>query len=311
MSGFQSPQLLTDLYRDLRDRRLLPLVLVLVVGLAVVPMALSSKQRSTPPPASPPVAPVAKKSNAPSTPVVVSDPGLRDYRRRLKGDTPKDPFVQQFTAPTGLGGAQLSQTGGSSTSTTSTSTDTAGAVSPASSSGTTSTSTSLPSGGSPGSEPSTRTSSEREIKLVFYRLKLRTGQVGGEMKTQDEVPPLSSLPSESVPALAFLGVTMDSDLNAKRAFFLVSNDVSLITGDGACVLGDPCQLLALKPRQHVDLVWSDGLTYRVKLLRFGRHVRDKPAAQLGGDDGSSSGQRSSPDQGGWGARKPAGRYFTF
>ena len=301
MSGFQSPQLLTDLYRDLRDRRLLPLVLVLVVGLVIVPIALSSSPQSAAPPAAAPPAPVVKKSNAPNVQVVVSDPGLRDYRRRLRGDLPKDPFVQEFTAPTGLAAAQLTQTAGSTSSTAGTSTPTTGTVSPPSSSGTTSTSGSLPSGSSTGSQPSTRTSSASQTKLVFYRLKLRSGQVGGEMKAQDEVPPLSSLPSEAVPALAFLGATMGSDLSPKRAFFLVSNNVSLITGDGACVVGSPCQLLALKPDQHVDLTWTDGLTYRVKLLKFERHVRDKPPAQLGDQSGSSSVQSGSPTEGRSGA----------
>ena len=41
MKNLESPQILSDLYRDLRDRRLLPLVVVLIVGIAVVPIALA------------------------------------------------------------------------------------------------------------------------------------------------------------------------------------------------------------------------------------------------------------------------------
>jgi hypothetical protein len=287
MSGFQSPQLLTDLYRDLRDRRLLPLVVVLVVGLAIVPMALSSSPPSPAPQAAVPAAPVAKRSTVPAVPVVRSDPGLRDYRRRLQGDLPKDPFVQQFTAASGLAGAQLSPIGGSSSATGSTTTPTTS--SETTSSGTTSTSGPVSSGDVTGSQPAIPTASPTETKLVFYRVKIRTGQVGGELKVQDEVPPLRSLPGGPVPALGFLGATMDSGLNPKRAFFLVSNSASLTGGDGTCVVGSPCQLLALKPGQYVDLAWTDGLTYRVKLVKFRRHVRDKPLAQLGDQSASPSG----------------------
>jgi hypothetical protein len=281
VTAFQSPQLLSDLYRDLRDRRLLPLVLVLVVGLVIVPMALSSKAKTIPP-ASP--VPVAQKSNAPSTPVVVSNPGVRDYHRRLR-DTPKDPFVSPFTTSnlTGGGGTPLTDTSGGSSST-----DSSGAVSSASSSDTASTINSLPTGSSLGAQPVT-TQSDTGTKVVFYRLKLRTGQVGGTMTAQDEVGPLSSVPSQSVPALGFLGTTMDSDLTPKRAYFLVSNSVSLVTGDATCVFGSPCQMLALKPGQHADLTWVDGLSYRVKLLKFERHVRDNPPSQLGDQTGASSG----------------------
>jgi hypothetical protein len=274
MSGFQSPQLLTDLYRDLRDRRLLPLVLVLVVGLAVVPIALSSKSSSAPP-ASPSQAAVAKQSNAPPTQVVISDPGLRDYRRRLSGD-PKDPFVQLFTAPSGDGtsGGEASATGVSSAE----GAGDAGAVSPGSSDAT-------PAGDS----TTVQTQVETDTKVVFYRLKVRTGQVGGEMKTRDEVGPSTQLPSKAVPALAFLGANFNGDLEAQRAYFMVSNGVSTISGDGICSLGDPCQLLSIKPGQYADFVWTDGLVYRVKLLAFQRHVRDQVPGEFGADGGSGEG----------------------
>jgi hypothetical protein len=281
MSGFQSPQLLTDLYRDLRDRRLLPLVLVLVVGLAVVPMALSSKAKNAPAPAPQPPLPVAKKSKVPSTQVVVSNPSLRDFRDRLKGDSPKDPFVQLFPPPPS--GDAAGSSAASAASPSSSSADTTATTPPT-------TTTSPPSGGSTGSQPTTGSSSPSETKLVNYRVKIRTGQVGSELKVQDEVGPLWSLPGGSVAALAFIGVTMDSDLNPKRAFFLVSNNATVVGGDSACVVGSPCQVLTLKLDQYVDVTWTDRLTYRVKLLKFRRHIRDRPPAQLGNQtDVASSG----------------------
>ena len=283
MSGFQSPQLLADLYRDLRDRRLLPLALVLVVGIAVVPMALSSSRSNPAPSAAAPTPSVAKKSSAPAVRVIAANPGLRDYRRRLQGDTPKDPFVQEFTAPAGLAAAQLSQSG-SSTSTTQSSTGTSSTGSSSSSTGSAGSVTGTSeSGAAPGSEVTTspQVRTQTETKVVFYRLKLLTGQVGSELKVQDEVGPLASLPGGSVRALAFIGATMGSNLNPKRAFFLVSNSATVVGGDSACVVGSPCQILTLKLGQYVDVTWTDGLTYRVKLLKFRRHVRDRPPAQLG------------------------------
>jgi hypothetical protein len=100
MSQFQSPQALTDLYRDLRDRRLLPLVVVLVVGMAVVPIALSSSPEGAAPAAPLPGA-AAVKSNVPEEQIVIANPGVRDYQRRLDGETPVDPFVQKFVTPLG------------------------------------------------------------------------------------------------------------------------------------------------------------------------------------------------------------------
>jgi hypothetical protein len=322
MSGFQSPQVLTDLYRDLRDRRLLPLVLVLVLGLVIVPIALSSPPKSAAPQAPETDAAVPAKSSLPAPQVVLSDPGVRDYRRRLEGDAPTDPFVQQFRDALGSGTDQLEaaaagvSTGGLTEAPTSeptpglTAEGKAGAAA-AQEAQSESTST----GGSTESQPGAETTSKSGSKVVFYRLKVRTGEVGGKMKTQDEVGPSSSLPSKSVPGLAFLGATLDSNLNAKRAFFLVSNSVSAISGDGQCSFGNPCQLMALKPGQYVDVVWSDGLQYRVKLLEFERHTRDNPgntgavdnppAGRRGSSSGGDSTDRKAP------GRKSASQHFIF
>lgn len=277
MSGFQSPQLLTDLYRDLRDRRLLPLVLVLVVGIAVVPIALSSKATTRAPVPPPPATAVAKSSNAPPTEVVVSDPGLRDYRRRLSGDTPKDPFAQLFQASSTDESAAPSDLGASSA--TPLGTD---AVSTATSGG-------AVGGTTDGGSTTVETRVETDTKVVFYRLKVRTGEVGGEMKTKDEVGPSAQLPSEAVPALVFLGANFNGDLEAQRAYFMVSNGVSSITGDGVCSLGDPCQLLSIKPGQSADFVWTDGRVYRIKLLAFQRHVRDQVPGDFVAGSGSGNG----------------------
>jgi hypothetical protein len=72
------------------------------------------------------------------------------------------------------------------------------------------------------------------------------------------------LPSSSTPVIAFLG----TNEGGNRAFFLVSTDVTAVTGDGACLTTTPsCQFLTLKEGQVESFDYApDTLTYRLKLL---------------------------------------------
>jgi hypothetical protein len=275
MTSFQSPEMLTDLYRDLRDRRLMPLVVVLLVGIAVVPMALSSSGQPAAPSVAPP-SPVAQKSKAPAQQVVVSDPGVRDYKRRLRDDSPADPFVQKFVSPpAGTGATQSAAPGSTSSASTSTGAGAApetGSTAPP------------PSGGS-APQPQT------ESRFYQYRIKVRAGKLGEDLKVYDSVGGLKKLPSDNVPALAFLGVTTDSSFQPTRGVFLVSSAVSSLDGEGSCTFaGTYCQLLSLKPGEHEDLVWTDGEVYRVELVKFVTVVRKHPPSVSGeGSSGSGGG----------------------
>ena len=102
MPELKAPAFLADLYYDLRDRRLLPLVALVVVAIVAVPFLLGdrSKKPAIPPPAV--AAGAARQRAAPaasSLTVVEAKPGLRDYRKRLRDRTPTDPFEQRFTGP--------------------------------------------------------------------------------------------------------------------------------------------------------------------------------------------------------------------
>ena len=307
MKNLESPQILSDLYRDLRDRRLLPLVVVLIVGIVVVPIALSK----SPEPAAPAAAPasVATKSNVPAEQVVLADPGLRDYKKRLSGDSPKDPFIQQFSsggdatsssAATGASGS----TGAAGTGTeTSTSTETSSGSTTPSSSG----------GGTSSGNIKTTTGD----KYFYYRVKVRAGQLDGTpLKVYDSVGTLVNLPSNKIPATSFLGVTKDSAFNAKTAVFLVSSAVSSVDGEGHCTFaGTACQLLELKPGQHEDFVWVDGLTYRLELVKFDLVARNG----LPGSGKGNSGRNGGGDKGDGGgnsggdgsAQRFTNSYFSF
>jgi hypothetical protein len=296
MKNLESPQILSDLYRDLRDRRLLPLVILLVVGMAVVPIALSkSPEAASPPPA--PTAVVAK-SNAPAEAVVLSNPGLRNYKKRLSSDAPKDPFVQQFLTPSSTGsGTASSGDAGSATTTSVTETPTGGDTS--------SGSTTPPSSGGTNTSGGNGT----ESKYFSYRIKVRSGQLDGTpLKVHESVGFLTPLPSSSVPAAQLLGVKVDNRLNATTAVFMVSPAVSSVSGEGKCTAaGTACETLYLKPGEHEDFVWSDGLTYRLELVKFNLIARNGlpgSGKAKSGKDGSVTGRENS-------AQKQTGFYFSF
>jgi hypothetical protein len=279
MNSIQSPQILTDLYRDLRDRRLLPLVVVLVMGMIIVPITLS-KPASPPPPTPLPPVNTAANPNAPTEPITISNPGVRDYKKRLSGDISKDPFVQEFVIPAAPSVTDTGSGGGGAAST--------GAGAGTTGSPTTGTTT----GG--GSQPTTPS------KYYYYRLKVRTGQAGKELKLHESVGPLDPLPSEKVPAAQFLGVNTDAGFNAKTAVFMVNFAVSNVAGQGHCTYaGTYCQLLTLKPGEHEDLTWSNGVVYRIQLVNFDLVARNQ-LPSVGNQKGSGDGSGG-----------PTGRYFSF
>jgi hypothetical protein len=309
--NIQSPELLSDLYRDLRDRRLLPVIVVLVTAIAVVPMALSKSPKSAAPAAAQPAAAVQTKSSLPAAQVVVSDPGLRDYKRRLEGDSAVDPFLPRIQ---GSGGGQ---TGTSTSVTAATSgltqtTQSSGSDVPPTAEGQAAAQQAESQSGGTPTEPSTTSSPTTQSKFYFYRVKARAGQLGEDLKVHDSVGSLSNLPSDNVPALAFLGVTTNSSFQPKTAVFLVSSAVSSVDGEGSCTFaGTYCQLLSLKPGEHEDLVWTDGLVYRVELVKFNLIVRKNPPP-VGGQNSSSGGGNGSGGDGsrGGGSRHSSGTFFS-
>lgn len=90
------PDFLLDIYYDLRERHLLPLVAILLVAIVALPILLSASSSSDS--AESEEAQATLSTSVPSSKLIVAKaaPGLRDYRHRLAG-TPKDPFTQQYT----------------------------------------------------------------------------------------------------------------------------------------------------------------------------------------------------------------------
>jgi hypothetical protein len=277
------PRFATDLFQDLRDRHLLPLVALLAAGIVAVPFLLGSSAST--PPGSPVDASQgsasAAGSGAESGPptarlvVVAANPGLRDYRLRLRALEAKNPFRQHFIAPQ-LAGSDLNDAA-STTVPTSTAPESSTTVpSFGGDSGT-------PTGG--GTSTSGGGGGEVEVKVeteyVQYTVDIkvvRKTQGGGTRQARErifeDVEELSMLPSEKAPVAVFMGVSADRE----KALLLVSEKVSSVYGDVRCMVGsESCQLIMVEPGFPVTFVYGDsGRAYRFNVLRIEETVRERP-----------------------------------
>ena len=92
---------------------------------------------------------------------------------------------------------------------------------------------------------------------------MTSGKDKPEPSVRRNLPEMTMLPSRSVPALTFIGVTKDE----KNAVMLVSDKVTGLFGDGVCIVGsEACQLIALEPGIPETVVYgADSRTYRIEL----------------------------------------------
>lgn len=255
------PSFLGDLYQDLRDRHLLPLVALLLVAIVAVPILLgggSTDEEAGEAAPAEAATPSAAGGEEAGELVAKAAPGLRDYQRRLEQLEAKDPFEQQYRdkqsgAGAGGGGGETSGGGGATTT-------------PASSGG---------GGGGDTESPSTFPGEGTTTpKLTYYsyaidvRVTALGRQVGSEPKTtvRRNLPELTMLPGRATPAAIFVGATKDE----KKALFVISSDVEAIFGDGKCVLGSQrCEMLMLEPGLPQTFVYgAGGRTFRIELLKI-------------------------------------------
>lgn len=269
------PLVVKDLYWDLYDRRLLPLVALAVVAIAAVPFLLGGGSEESPrPPVGDTAGASALEDAGPATLTVVeSKPGLRDYRKRLADRQPTDPFKQRYTH-VDLSGAQLNpQTESSSdaTSTTTATTVTGGSGGSTESGGGESTlppAETSPGGASPGGDDG-----EVKSNLTFYTfaIKVRIAKSGGkepdskqEPTVKEKVLPLTPLPGEKAPVVTYMGSSKG------KPVFLVSNDVKSVFGDAKCISGDDvCQLLEVEPGLPTTFVYGyNEVHYTINVLKI-------------------------------------------
>jgi hypothetical protein len=206
----------TTLWRQLVQRRLWPVAILLVAALAAVPLALA-KQPATQPQPPVAVADSGAKGELAQTPIVATAAdGDRAKRRRVLG-TRKNPFavVKPVQAAT-PSGANTDGTGAPSGSNTDGSTPT----------GSSTPTTSTPGGGT----PTTPTTPPKKKKVYdLYDLTVRFGDSAASPLPKSTLKRLQPLPDADKPVLIYMGVLKDG----KTAVFLVDNNVTS-TGDGDC-----------------------------------------------------------------------------
>jgi hypothetical protein len=273
LKDLKVPPVLRDLFQDLRDRRLLPLLALVLVAILAVPFLLGSSPEEEDS-SSPLAAPPAQTAEAARLTVVEAKPGLRDYRKRLRARVATDPFKQRYTAPV-LEGANLpaetSTSGGSestSTSTTAPESSTGAAVveSPTDSGG----------GASPGSgDGGNGGARDPQITLFTFAVDVQYAHTEekadhslemGKPTLRERVKPYTPLPGEKAPVVTYLGVGAE----AKTALLMVSKEVTATFGDGKCKSGTTsCELLEVEPGIPQTFEYGpNGVRYKINVLKI-------------------------------------------
>jgi hypothetical protein len=277
------PTFLADLYHDLRDRRLLPLIALALVAIVATPILIGQKSETTTPPVE--AGPIATLKAAGGTKsaeltVVQANPGLRDYRKRLRGRKPTDPFKQRFTKPD-LKGTKLGGGTGGEEASSSSSTSISTTVKKTSSSKTTTTTKSEESGSTGGAPPvGSETGNPPETgeppHAILYAFAVNVTIVhssgseaegnkqAGEPETREQILPTTSLPGKKKQVVTYLGVSP-----ARHPLFLISSDVTGVFGEGKCVTGTgTCQLIELEPGfPEVFEYGESGDRYSIKVTK--------------------------------------------
>jgi hypothetical protein len=301
MPPLKVPDFLADLYYDLRDRRLLPLVALVLVAIVATPFLLGQKSdRTLPPLGAGPIAALKKEGRRTSELTVVeARPGLRRYQKRLRGRTPTDPF-----RTTGSGGGEKGESGGSGSggsesSTTSTSLTSESTTASSGSGKSTSATNGSPEGGSSheggsgggkggsgnggegGSGSGTGTGAAggqlphgttfayaADVTIVHSSGSEAEGNKKSDPpERRKRVLPPAALPGGNQDAvLVYIGVNSKT----KRAVFLVSSGVTGVFGEGKCAAGKTvCQVIELEPGFPEVFQYGEGTDrYSIKVTKL-------------------------------------------
>jgi len=253
-SGVKPPAFLADFYYDLRDRRLLlPLALV-VVAIAAVPFLLGDSEPVEPPPAAVGVGVEKPEGASASLAVVEARPGLRDYRKRLGSHTPTNPFKQRYTSipdNAKVESTSVSSSAGGSGE---------GSIEVEEISEETVTS---PGGDGQGDDASTPLELVIDAQVRRTETKPDGSEERGELEVHRNLPVLAKLPGKKTPVVTLMG----ANLRTERLVFLVSRDVAEISGEFACITrAEVCELLEVGLGTLLDYTYEpSGARYEVKV----------------------------------------------
>lgn len=265
------PAVARDLYQDLRDRRLLPLVALLLVGIVAAPILLSGSDPSAP------EAPIAPERGA-STSAVASDssltvvkaaPGLREPSKRLARLRVKDPFRQHYTNAPVTREVSPVETASSSTVTSETSTTEVVAEETVEAPAETGDS---PAGNGSDSNGSTPSKGHLvfytfavDVKIARTETKPNGSKETEQLPTRERVLPATSLPGDKQQVVTYMGISPKT----RKPLFLVSTDVTAVFGDAKCIAGsDSCQLLELEEGIPETFVYGENdVRYKLTVLK--------------------------------------------
>jgi hypothetical protein len=269
MPELKVPKFAADIYADLRNRHLLPLVALLVVAIVAIPILLSESgdsEEEVPIASLPSTAGVSSaKSGSNSIVVARSTPGLRSYQDRLRHLTPSNPFKSRAPkASTAEGGGEEAASSGAE-----------GGESSSSESA----EVTVPTGGG---EPTVT----HHLFYFTWEIDVRITPVSSnghsseaEPSVRHGVPELTPLPGRQTPALVF----MQPSANEQNALLLINPNVKGLFGEAVCVSGgETCQLLELKPGLPETIVYGGKeRIFRIELIKVTVVKTDPPKAQAG------------------------------
>jgi hypothetical protein len=284
-----------DLYRDLRDRRLLPVVALLVVGIIAAPLLIKGGDSGATESSAPLADADPFDGAAELRPVVVDDdPGLRNFRERLDGLPSRNPFKQQLvpkaivddsgsSSPGSGSGLQTQETATGSGTSSSDTTDSGSSDDGSSGSG-----NSPGNGNGHGNGNGNGNGPPKDDTVLEASIDVKVGPAGST-KVLEGVRKLTLLPSAGHPVVQYTG----SDKAGKRASFAVSGDVVSTDGKGVCKPSPAdCRFLNMKIGQQMKLENEDGKTYVLKLLAV--HIERVHVKSSDDAEGLSADQQGSP-----------------
>jgi len=266
---------LENVWSGLVQRRLLPVVILLVAAIAAIPFVLAKD----PEPVAPAVAAADSRATTDSAMadavVTLAESGEAQARRRVLG-APKNPF-EPAAAPKGAatdrgrtissapaGGAQAADT---QADVGSKAEDSPAPEAPAA--------TEAPAGAVP------QTGGEKQHAPTYelYSLTVRFGSADSDSLEKLNLPRLKALPAAVDPILVYLGPSKD----AKAAVFMVDEAVEA-QGDGVCnPTPRDCETIHMRPgdTEFFDVMGEDGTVteqYQLDLLKIKTSKTDDAAA---------------------------------
>ena len=248
-------------FRQLVDRKLWPLAILLIVALAAVPMLLASKDET-------PVAPIAQAPAAATTqvaaqPIVtLGQAADREATRKVLGAR-KNPFEPQVkakkasdtTTTTGTGSVSALTTGVGAPTTGGTATGGSGSPTTDDTACLVTKDTVLCKKDGIDSSPSP-TDTTASTTYAIHQLKVRFGPTSSAALVSRPIKRLRALPTSAAPTVIYLGLKKDR----KTAVFLVAANTRVV-GDGKC-LPSPvdCKNVELKKGQSafIDVLGPAG-----------------------------------------------------